>query len=101
MINDLLNTLQGQTIYILEIKTSYNTHHNTLTMKLLFNNQEHILKFINPSRISLNCISFPLSITGFEIINNSDKGWDDLSLYLVRDFEDNQLSFYCEKIEIV
>lgn len=100
MKDELLIKLQGEEVYISQIVISFDNFDKNLLMRLTHNDLEYSITFINPSRISLNNISFPLNINGFEILSKKSMGWDNPSLYYVHDFEDNQLSFYCEQIEV-
>lgn len=42
-----------------------------------------------------------IQLSGFEILDISDRGWDSI-MYLVRDFEsDDEFKFYCNDIEVI
>ena len=40
-------------------------------------------------------------IMGFEIIDQKEKGWENASRYLIRDYENGRIEFTCSGIEIV
>lgn len=44
--------------------------------------------------------STPTQISGFEITDISDLGWEQLR-FEISDYEDNQIRFYCKTIEIL
>lgn len=56
--------------------------------------------FRNVSSLSITEISFPFEISGFEVIDNSRREWENRARYTVHDFEDGKISFYCEQIEV-
>jgi len=40
-------------------------------------------------------------ISGFEIVDQKERGWEMTHRYLIRDFEDDKINFYCRSIEVV
>lgn len=58
------------------------------------------MTFYNVSRFRIGCISIPLEVQGFEIIDNSENGWGKDSAYEIRDFEDDIVNFFCEYFKI-
>lgn len=63
---------------------------------------EMTLKFINVS--SLDLIGFGSAynqLSGFHIRDLKESGFEKERRYLVEDYEDDMLNFYCESIEIV
>ena len=64
-------------------------------------NKSLSIVFGNISKLNLSDISYPFQICGFEIKDYNSCGYENDSRYFVNDFEDNLISFYCEKIEII
>ena len=64
-------------------------------------NKSLSIVFGNISKLNLSDISYPFQICGFEIKDYNSCGYGNDSRYFVNDFEDNIISFYCEKIEIL
>ena len=62
-------------------------------------NKSLFIVFGNISKLNLSDISYPFQICGFEIKDYNSCGYENDSRYFVNDFEDNLISFYCEKIE--
>lgn len=51
--------------------------------------------------IHLSASGTVIQLSGFEILDIADRGWDSIK-YLVRDFEDEDLfKFYCNEIEVI
>ena len=86
----------GQSITITEIRLFFDNAQLKLVLAIEADKIQHILSFTNVSRLCIQNISAPIEIQSLEIIDNSSLGWGRESTYLVRDFEDNMLSFYCE-----
>ena len=59
------------------------------------------MRFLNVNDFILNGIGKYNQILGFEIIDNKERGWEQGYRYLVNDYENSVLQFYCEKIEII
>ena len=64
-------------------------------------NKSLSIVFGNISKLNLSDISYPFQICGFEIKDYNSYGYEKDSRYFVNDYEDNAISFYCEKIEII
>ena len=86
----------GQSITITEIRLFFDNAQLKLVLAIVADKIQHILSFANVSRLYIQNISAPIEIQSLEIVDNSSLGWGRESTYLVRDFEDNMLSFYCE-----
>ena len=54
--------------------------------------------FKNASKINIKEVSLPFQICGFEIIDNTARGYQSDCRYFVNDYEDGRLSFNCEEI---
>ena len=95
----IMAMIQGKELVVLEISICYTDCQLELVLKGLFNKTSFIVCFYNVSRINIQMLSNPMVIHGFEIVCNKQEGWDRDSNYMVHDFEDNCISFFCEKIE--
>jgi hypothetical protein len=40
-------------------------------------------------------------ISGFEIIDQKESGWEMSHRYVIRDFENDRINFYCSSIEVI
>ena len=40
-------------------------------------------------------------ISGFEIVDRSNSGWEESKRYVVRDYEDGKIEFSCKEIRII
>ena len=100
MENKILHTLQGAVVRIHTLSITCRGDMIDLSMSVSTDNKSLLIRFRNTSRISMERISPPIDIQGFEIIYNKHKGWEQDSNYLIHDCEDNQISFYCEDIEV-
>ena len=56
--------------------------------------------FENVSCINLSDMSYPFEIVGFEILDYTSRGYSKDTRFFVNDYENGQLSFYCEDFEI-
>ena len=45
-------------------------------------------------------VNSDFDIVGFEIIDNSLRGWERAKRFYVNDYEEETISFYCESFEI-
>lgn len=63
---------------------------------------EMTLKFVNVSSLELNGFGSAYNqLSGFHIEDLKESGFEKGHRYLVEDYENNLLNFYCESIEIV
>lgn len=93
---DRAEILYGKHFEILEINIENVENQLVLSWKICFENTVFRMSFYNVSRLRVSEWSIPLELHGFEIINHSKNGWEKDSTYEIRDFEDDQLSFFCE-----
>ena len=100
MINEKLNKINEKSIEIVNFHLHTEDNVLELLLNVLCDNEKYIINFHNVSCLSVNCVSFPIIIQGFEIIYNKNRGWDSIHRYRIDDYEDGLLSFFCEKIEI-
>jgi hypothetical protein len=70
------------------------TKNNTKTYKV-------VMTFKTIGSLIIGASGTVIQLSGFEILNIKDSGWESLS-YLVRDFEnEDEFEFYCDEIEVV
>ena len=95
-----LQFLDGQKIHINGL--NLHIHNNMYILELVADveNKSCLLKCYNISKFRIDDISFPATISGFEVIDNLENGWQSDVRYKVCDFEENLISFYCEDIEV-
>lgn len=97
---DVLKSIQGQQIEILEFILKRIDYQLELSLKISCNNEIYLLVFYNVSNISMDTLSMPLQIGGFEIISNIKLGYEKSNRYRIHDFEEDRLNFYCEDFDI-
>ena len=57
------------------------------------------VSFIGTTSLSIQySMTPPITIHGFEIIDNKNNGWERSQRYYVHDYEDGIISFYCRDI---
>ncbi len=58
------------------------------------------IQFSGIHTLNLEGVMFnPISISGFDILDISDRGWEKVH-FSIGDYEDDRISFFCENIEI-
>lgn len=62
--------------------------------------EPYTAEFINVSSLNIKDMSFPFEVAALEIIDNSERGYQNDRRYFVNDYEDGKISFYCEKISV-
>lgn len=72
-----------------------------IVLEMLCDDKIYLIRFENVSSINLNEFSYPFQIEGFQVLDNSDRGWEKSQRYKVWDFEDDVICFYCEKIDVL
>ena len=92
--------IQGKAIQLMCFSVSDENDELEVVLKVYYSGCSFKLFFYNVSRLFIQNLSIPMIISGFEIICNKEKGWDKDSMYSVRDFEGDRLSFFCEDFEI-
>lgn len=95
-----IEKLRGKKASILLFTLENGDNSANLMLKIRFEDTIYKIVFYNVSRLRITDFSRPMEIDGFEIVDNSPKGWSKDSRYEVRDFENEVISFFCENIEI-
>lgn len=93
--------LQGKVIFIIEINLVCVNGTMDLLLKVKYSGESYRLIFRNVSRFSIDDLSAPMEVQGFEIVDHSSSGWDKDSRFEIRDFEENKINFYCEEYKLV
>ena len=93
---DWINEIQGKTISILDMIITNEGNQLRLLCRIFFNNKTFCITFYNVSRLRMGIISAPFEIHGLEIINHAKSGWEQESVYEIRDFEDECINFFCK-----
>ena len=96
-----IEVFKGNKIELIEMIITTEDNQLCLFWKTTFKDRIVQLKFFNVSRFRMGEISAPLEIHGFDIINHSQKGWENESKYEICDYEDNRVNFFCEKFELL
>lgn len=91
---------QANKVEILEMILKNVDNQLELLWKIHFKNVVYRITYHNVSRFRVRDLSIPLEVHGLEIINHSQNGWEKDSMYEIRDFEDDRVNFFCERIEI-
>ncbi|MEK3910786.1 hypothetical protein [Paenibacillus sp. FSL H7-0331] len=79
---------------ILDINFILNTKEKAKKYKVL-------IRFHNLGSLQLNAGGTAIQLTGFEILDIMDSGWESRK-YLVRDFEnEDDFKLYCNEIEVI
>lgn len=86
--------------YKIELNKYYENQSNLVINFLLKDHSNLYVKFINISSLHLEDIGGSYNqIIGFEIIEN--KSYEKDKRFLIRDYEDHTIEFYCESYLIV
>ena len=73
----------------------------TLLLELTCEGKNYKILFEEVTRLTVAFHGCPFLIQGFEILDHSTDGWQSDARYEVRDYEEDSIAFYCEKITIV
>lgn len=98
MDTNFLEGIQGEKIEIIKMTIFCVNEKIELSLSACCNNDRITMTFYNVSRLHIQNLSVPMEIHGFEIICNKQNGWERDSNYMVRDFEDGRILFFCEEI---
>lgn len=99
--SNLISEIQGKSVFIKSLCVERTD--NTLSVKMQFdveNGKSYYAVFQNVSMLKLSNVYYPFQISGFEIVDNASRGYQNDSRFLVNDFDDGDLSFYCEDFQI-
>lgn len=101
MNENLLNEVNGKSIFIGDFEIKQFDGKLAVTMTCVCEDQNaYSILFENVSKLQLSNIFYPFQISGFEILDFSSRGYQNDSRFFVNDYEEGQLSFYCEDFEI-
>ena len=90
--------LQGKNLQISNISLNCINREISMTIQTDIENKELLILFSNVSFLNLRNISYPMIIECFDIIDNSNRGWDSQVRYHIHDLEDETIDFYCQDI---
>ncbi len=96
-----IEELQGQSISVRNLSLTDDDGYRTLILKVNCNGKDGTICFENVCRFSCVFMDSETVVSGFEIIDHSIDGWQSDARYEVRDYEEDSLAFYCEKVTIV
>lgn len=94
------NFLQGKNLEIISIVLSQNDLELNISINTYIENQKVLVQFRNVSSVKLWNLSYPMIIEYIDIIDHSNRGWESYSRFHVHDLEDENLSFFCQEINI-
>ena len=101
MSNNLFSKVDGKSIVIDDFQIEKQDEKLHIKMTFISEDQNaYFVVFENISKLNLSEISHPFQICGFEILDYSSRGYQKDSRFLVNDYEDGKLSFFCENFEI-
>lgn len=96
-----IEKLRGESVSVLLLTLENADNSANLLLKISFEGNIYKILFYNVSRLQITNFSKAMEIGGFEIIDNSPKGWSKDSRYEVCDFESGVISFFCESLEMI
>ncbi|MDE6110465.1 MAG: hypothetical protein K2F65_00980 [Eubacterium sp.] len=94
-----INILNGKEIFIEEFSLSNKGNSLELLLIIKFLDKKYCAYLYDVSGVSLDDLSFPMQICGFDFISNQKKGWDWSSSYEICDFEDDKIHLYCKDFD--
>ena len=100
MEKDCIAWIRGKSLFITKLSLYVDEETLQMLWEFICNDCRCTAVFNNVSRINMINNSYPLQISDMKIVNNKENGWDRDSSYFVRDFEEQQISFYCESFKI-
>ena len=101
MNNNLFSNIDGKSIAVYNFEIVYDYGSLCVKMTCMSEDQNaYFIVFENVSKLKLSDISYPFQICGFEILDYSSRGYQNGSHFFVNDYEDGNISFFCEKFEI-
>lgn len=95
-----IERLNGQELYV--EKMTLKCINNQMMLSLVVQSKGEILcaEFDRVSEFCVEKLSSPIIIQGLEIVDNTTRGWESVHQYTVRDFEDDTISFFCQKVKV-
>ena len=101
MDNNLFSKADGKSIIIYDFEIVLNDDSLCVKMTCVSEDQNaYFIVFENVSKLKLSDICYPFQICGFEILDYSSRGYQKDTRFFVNDYEDETISFFCEKFEI-
>lgn len=101
MNENLYSEINGKSILVDNLCFASENGYIEIQMQCVTEEQKSLfIIFENVSKFNLSDVSYPFQICGFEIKDFRSYGYQNESRYFVNDYEDNTISFYCEKIVI-
>ena len=89
-----MDILNGNIVFIEEFSLSHKENSLELLLIIKFFGKKYCAHFYDVSRVSLDDLSFPMQICGFNLISHKENGWDWSSNYEICDFEDNKIHLF-------
>lgn len=94
-----INIINGKSVFIEEFSLFNKGNSLELLLIIKFLEKKYCAYFYDVSSVSLDDISLPMYIDGFELISNKKKGWDWSSSYEICDFEDDKIHLFCRDFD--
>ena len=98
--NGNLDQLQGKSVELDELTIKRQDGQLIMKLSLYVEGKRCICIFRNVTGLTLDELSYPMQIMGFEILDNKKLGWESAQRYTVRDYEDGIIRFWCEEVEV-
>lgn len=101
MNSNLFSNINGKSITVYDFEIAHNDDSLCIKMSCISEDQSaYFIVFENVSKLKLSDISYPFQICGFEISDYSSREYQKDIRFYVNDYEDEKISFYCEKFEV-
>lgn len=100
MNTNVFSEIQGKSVFIEEMLLFLSDGQLQMRWTALCGGRSYLMIFHNASRVSLDDLSYPMQISELSIVCNRENGWDPDSRYLIHDYEDQRIRFYCEDFEM-
>lgn len=100
MLQEYSQSILNSTLHVqnIEITVEFKSIHLRIVASV--NDSVHLISLHDVHDLEISHICYPIIIEGLSIQDNSEKGWDTSSRYLVRDLEDEVIRCYCVAIDI-
>ena len=100
MNQEILHRIQGKSLDVEELILT-----NDGQIDLLLRCSMEVLRLEiscrNVSDLNLSGIHYPMWISGLEIRDNAENGWENTARYTLRDYEEDTIFFHCQQLQLI